>query len=149
MPDDRPTLFGWIDPGTRGEPIADVRQADVWSVPDEVGTLPAFPETRQAPTHEPMPCPSCGATKHAADSACGWKGGSWVQPATRQAPEPDLRCDMPIGDDDDPTECGKRAVVVYVSPAGAEYPRCRNHDTVAAQRRAVADGYSRREHGGS
>lgn len=91
---------------------------------DDVGTLPLFPTLDPSPAADarPAPVPSVGPA------------------AMRHAPE---RCDWPEADDD-PTECGRPAVTVYTSPAGADFPRCRRHDTAAAQRRAAADGWTRR-----
>jgi hypothetical protein len=70
-----------------------------------------------------------------------------------RSPDPGERCDWPEHpeDDEDPTICGRIAVVIYSgrpTPSArytADYPRCKRHDTVAAQRRAAADGWTRRE----
>jgi hypothetical protein len=109
------SLFGWVDPGAVGAPMVDLPVPDPWSVPDELGTAPMF--------------------------------GVAVErtPARHAAEAPADRCDWPeASEDDDPTECGRAAFAVYHAPGGAAYPRCRRHDTVAAQRRAAADGWIRR-----
>jgi len=114
-------------------PGADFTAPARWAAPDEVGTVPMFtaPAAPEAP----------------------------AEPTMRHAPEPGERCDWPdpcadcmaAGDPDDCERiCGRPAVVVYIgrpTPSAAytaEYPRCKRHDTVAAQRRADADGWTRR-----
>jgi len=111
-------------------PGADFTAPARWAAPDEVGTVPMFtaPAAPEAP----------------------------AEPMMRHAPEPAPACDWPVrckvkgcpdhGHDycpDHDPRCGRQAVAVY-QLVDHVYPRCKRHDTVAAQRRADADGWTRR-----
>ena len=54
-----------------------------------------------------------------------------------------LDCTWP--DESESGVCGRRAVVAYESAQYGSLPRCRRHHTVAAQRRAQADGWTVKE----
>lgn len=158
------SLFGWVDPGAAGAPVVTLPEPDPWAVPDELGTAPMFAGgvgatvARHAPADWPtlcdwqeQPADSDGyirRIKHAGKRAYAEAYAAWMREGG-YLPEPEpvglsymgaqaVRLALTGG------PCGRDTAVVYHDPSGPVYPRCSRHDTVAAQRRAAVDGWTRR-----